>query len=161
MLRGGGDVKQRNIPNCPFQPGRSVPASIDRDLHWWRNIGRCAHRIQLRYPPTRNAKDQKRVSLSLGQPYHDYVHDWNGVQFDMPDVHHTKHIDGNHQDTENDQECRVEIEAKQQTCDKKHRSERQGQIHNQIVPDCQVLIVEHVEDTEKKRRCQFERPSDI
>ena len=54
----------------------------------------------------------------------------------MPEIHHTEHIEDDHQDAQNDQERSVKIETKQQAGDKKHRSKWQGQIHNQVVPDC-------------------------
>jgi hypothetical protein len=78
--------------------------------------------------------------------HHDKVNERNSIERNTPPVHHPSKIRDDHAHCEQHKESRKDVEASQDERDDENGGEADANGLERVVPHCEVLLVEDVED---------------
>lgn len=99
--------------------------------------------------PWRNSKGASNVGAEFHRysNSHDKINKGDGIEGDVPEVHHATHAAEDEEDGEDDHQCCPQVKAQQHEGHKEDGPHAQGQVEDRVVHNGQVLLVEHIEHT--------------
>ena len=84
--------------------------------------------------------------------YHDEIDEGDGVEGDTPQEHQAEHADHDHRYGNADDGRRPEVTAEQDEGHEEYGNSADAENETRVVPDRQVLLIEHVEYAAKHTR---------